>query len=127
MMDERWAGEPFSASAKRLWVLGIVLLILAACSRSVALDERFTLREGETVRVRGAELTIEVEQIIDGLDGSQEIGDGSASLRVTVEKEGETEVYLETGERARIGGVEIGLERVVSDRDGLTCEMVVRR
>ena len=70
-MHERRAGEPtITVSAKRLWVPGIVLLVLVACGRSAMLDERFTLREGETVRVRGAELTIEVEQIIDGLDGN---------------------------------------------------------
>jgi hypothetical protein len=105
--------------------MGIVLLILASCSHSVTIGESFILQEGETVRVKGTELTIEVEQVIEGREGSQRIGDGSVTLWVAVEGEDETELYLEAGEWARIGGYEIRFERVVSDLEGARCELIV--
>lgn len=111
----------------RFWALGLALLILAGCGQSVAVGERFTLRDGEMVRVKQSEVTIEARQIIDGLDGSQEIGDGSVSLRVTVEDGDEIELCLEAGGTAATGGYEIHFERVVADADGLTCEVVVTR
>jgi hypothetical protein len=40
-------------STCRFWVLGTALLILVSCGQSVAVGERFTLWEGETVRMRG--------------------------------------------------------------------------
>ena len=116
-----------SARLNRFWVLGIALLLLAGCGQSVAVGERFTLRDGEMVRVRESEVTIEAGQIIDGLDGSQQVGDGSVSLRVTVGKGDETELYLEAGGTAAAGEYEIRFERVVSDADGLTCELIVTR
>jgi hypothetical protein len=62
--------ERNAVSANRMLGVGIALLILVSCSQAGAIGERFILREGETARVRGTELTIEVEQVIDGLDGS---------------------------------------------------------
>ena len=106
---------------------GLALFFLVGCGRSVTVEERFTLREGKAVRLKGTALTIRVEQIIDGLDGSQRIGDGSATLLVTVKGEGETEVSLETGNEAVVGGYAIYFERVVSDAAGLSCELVITR
>ena len=115
------------ASTSRILGVAIVLLVLVGCSHSVAIGEPFVLREGETVRVQGTDLTVEVEQIIEGLDGSQRIEDGSVTLRVTVEGEGETELYLEAGNGARIGGYKIRFEQVVSDAEGASCELIVSR
>jgi hypothetical protein len=112
-------------SASRIFGMGVVLLILASCSHSVAIDEPFVLQEGETVHVKGTELTIEVEQVIEGLEGSQRIGDGSVTLRVAVEGEDETELYLEAGNGVRVGGYKIRFERVISDANGARCELIV--
>ena len=114
-------------SASRILGMGIVLLLLASCRQSVALGEPFILQEGETARVRGTELTVEVEELIEGLEGSQMIGDGSVTLRLAVEGEDETELYLEAGEWHRVGGYEIRFERVVSDAEGARCELIVNR
>ena len=110
------------------WIfgMGIILLILVSCSRSVEIDELFVLPEGETARVKGTELTIKAEEIIEGLEGSHEIGDGSVTLRVTVEGESETELYLQAGNSNRVGGYKIRFEQVVSDAEGVVgCELIV--
>jgi hypothetical protein len=114
-------------SAGRISGMSIVLLILASCSRSVAIGEPFVLREGKAVHVRGTELTVEAEEIIQGLDGSQWVDDGSVTLRVTVEGVGETELYLEAGEWTMVGEYEIRFERVVSGTEGTGCELIVNR
>lgn len=111
----------------RIRLLGLTLLVLASCGRSVPVGGRFTIRDGEMVRLRGTEMRIEAEQIIDGLDGSQEIGDGSAVLRLIVEGEDLAELYLETGGTAAAGGYDIHFERVHSDAADLTCELIVTR
>ena len=118
-----------SSKFTRILLSGLALLTLAGCGRSVAVGERFMIRDGETVRVRGTDVSIAAEQIIDGLDGSQEIGDGSVSLRVILEGEvkGETELYLEARGTASAGGYDIHFERVHSDAKGLSCELIVTR
>jgi hypothetical protein len=60
-------------SVSRILGMSIVLLILMSCSRSVAIGEPFVLRESETVYVRGTELTVEAEGIIQGSEHSQSI------------------------------------------------------
>ena len=69
-------------SITRSWVLGVAVLILVSCSQSVAVGERFSLWEGEPVRVRGTGLTIEIEQIGNQQPGSQETMDGFVFLQV---------------------------------------------
>jgi hypothetical protein len=114
--------------ANRILGASIILLILVGCSHSVAIGEFFVLREGETARVKGTELTIKAEEIIEGLEGSHEIGDGSVTLWVTVEGESETELYLQAGNSNRVGGYKIRFERVVfSDAEGVGCELIVSR
>ena len=116
----------FKVSASR-WLLGIALLVLVSCTQSAAVGERFTLWEGETVRVRGTGLTIEIEQIGNQQPGSQETMDGFVFLRVMVRDEGETKVFLEVGEKEKVGEYEIRLERVIWDVDAWSCELVVTR
>jgi hypothetical protein len=113
--------------ASRILGMGIVLVALVSCRRSVAVGEPFVLREGETAHVSGTELTIEAEEIIQGLEGSQWVEDGSVTLRVTVEGASETELYLEAGEWTRVAEYEIRIERVVSDAEGTGCELTVNR
>ena len=109
--------------------MGIALLLLASCTQSVPLGEPFVLQEGETARVKETELTIEVIELIEGLEGSQMIGDGSVTLRLVVEGEGETELYLEAEEWHTVAGYEIHFERVVWDADAeeANCELIVNR
>jgi hypothetical protein len=114
-------------SASRILGMSIVLLILVNCSRSVTIGEPFVLREGETVHVRGTELTVEAKEIIQGLEGSQWVEDGSVTLWVTVEGVSETELYLEAGEWTMVGEYEIRFERVVSGSEGTRCELIVNR
>ena len=123
-----------SLSMKRNWVrasrilgMSIVLLVLVSCRRSVAIGEPFVLREGETVHISGTELTIEAEEIIQGLEGSQRVDDGSVTLWVTVEGASETELYLEAGEWTSVAEYEIRFERVVSDAEETRCELIVNR
>jgi hypothetical protein len=111
-----------------LLVLGISLLILAGCcGRSVALDERFTLWQGDMVRVRQAGLTIAIQAIAYQAPGSQTPGDGFVDLRVTERGGQETTVTLFAGQMARIGGYEIHVERLVVSTEGEGCELVVTR
>jgi hypothetical protein len=112
-------------SASRILAMGIALLILVSCRQAVPLGEPFVLREGDTVRVKGTELTVEVKELIEGLEGSQMIGDGSVTLRLVVEGEDETELYLEAGEWTRVSGYEVRFERVISDAEGARCELIV--
>lgn len=114
-------------SAGRTLGMGIILLILVSCGRSVAIGEPFILREGETVHVRETELAIEAEEIVQGLEGSQWVNDGSVILWVTVEGEGKTELYLEAGEWTRVGGYEVRFEQVVSGTEDARCELIVSR
>ena len=107
--------------------MGLVLLILVSCSRSMAMGKPFVLREGETVRIRGTALIIEAEEIIQGLEGSQWVNDGSVTLRVTVEGVSETELYLEAGEWTTVGEYDIRFERVVSSAEETKCELIVNR
>lgn len=112
-------------NTNRWWVLCLALLVLAACSRSVAVGERFTLWQGEVVRVKGAGLTIEITALAYQQPGSQTPGDGFVQLRVVGGDEGETEVALMAGQEATIGGYTIRLERLLASVDGEGCELVV--
>ena len=114
-------------NASRVLGMSIVLLVLVSCTRSVAIGEPFVLREGETVCVSGTELTIRAGEIIQGLEGSQRVDDGSVTLWVTVEGVSETELYLEAGEWNTVAEYEIRVERVVSGTEGTRCELVVNR
>jgi hypothetical protein len=108
-------------------LVAVALLILASCSRSAALGQRFSLQEGETVSVRGTGLAMEIEQVGNQQPGSQEIMDGFVFLRVIEKDGGQTTVYLEVGGQNAVGGYEIHLERVVLGADIWSCELIVTR
>jgi hypothetical protein len=112
---------------RRFLALGIVLLVLVTCKPSVEVGEYFTLWEGETVSVKGTGLTIEAEMVGFGIPGSHDPEDGFADLRVTVQGEGETEVFLEVGQREVVGGYEIRLEKMVGTEEKDGCALVVIR
>lgn len=115
-------------ATNRLLVLGISLLILAGCcGRSVVLGERFTLWQGDMIRVRQAGLTIGVQAMAYQAPGSQTPGDGFVDLRVTERGGQETTVTLFAGQMAQIGGYEICVERLVVSTEGEGCELVVTR
>jgi hypothetical protein len=114
--------------ANRFLALGVALPILAGCcGRSVALGGRFTLWQGEMVRVREAGLTIELETMIYQQPGSQTPGDGFVDLRVTERGGRETTVTLFAGQKAQVGGYEIYVERLVIGVESDGCELVVTR
>jgi hypothetical protein len=114
--------------ATGILTLGIALLILVGCcGRPVALGERFTLREGEMVRVQEAGLIIEIDTMIYQQPGSQTPGDGFVGLRVTERGGRETTVTLFAGQKAQIGEYEILLERLVVGVESDGCELVVTR
>ena len=48
------------ANHTRFWIWGMALLMLVGCRRSPAVGERFTLRDSDTVRIRGTALGIAV-------------------------------------------------------------------
>ena len=110
----------------RICALGAGLLLLLGCGPSPAIGERFALREGETTRIEDTGLTITAEEIVEGLDGSQDTSAGSLVLRIELGEQG-AERYLETGESVTVGEYRIHFERVVSDLTGASCELLVTR
>lgn len=105
--------------------MSLALLALAACSRSVAVGERFTLWQGETVKIKGTGLTIEITAFAYQQPGSQTPGDGFAQLWVVGGDGGEREVTLMAGQETTVGGYTIRLERLLTSVDSEGCELVV--
>jgi hypothetical protein len=109
------------------WALAIALFFLVGCSRSGAVvGKPFTLRQGDTVGVRGTGLRIETESVTLGQPGSQEMK-GFASLWVRMGDEKERRVLLEKGEQIRVGEYEIRLENVICDAVDCRCIVLVTR
>ena len=116
---------------KRWLVVSVMILSVLNCSQSLSehqanIGEEFLLTEHQQIRINETDLTIEAVQIIDGLDGSQEIGVGSVYLSVTGGDEQDIEIYLETGNCKMVGEHEILYIEVSSDQDGLKARLVVR-
>lgn len=111
----------------RTLLLGITLLALAGCGRWAVVGRPFLLQEGPVARVMGIGLTIRPTDIVEGLDGSQKIGDGSVVLQVRVTGKEEREVYLEAEEQVTVHGYVIRFERVISDDREGRCELIVTR
>ncbi len=93
-------------------IIASLLLVPLSCEEpssesQVNADEEFLLREQQRISIIDTDLTIEIKQIIDGLDGSQEIGVGA--VYITIESEGgePQEIYLETGGSKQFGEYEI--------------------
>ncbi len=112
-------------------MISVMIVSALNCSQSLSepqanIGEEFLLAEQQQIRINETNLTIEVVQIIDGLDGSQEIGVGSAYLLVTSEDEQDLDIYLETGNCKTVGEHEIHYIEVSSDQDGLKARLVVR-
>ena len=108
-------------------IISIIMLVLTGCSRSVTPGVPFLIRDGQTIHLKGTGLTIQAEEIIQGLDGSQNLEDGSVILWVTDQAGSQKEFYLETGGWVSTGQYEIQFQRVVSDADGLGCELIVNQ
>jgi hypothetical protein len=114
--------------ANHFLMLGMALLILAGCcGRPVAVGERFTLWQGEMVRVQEAGLIIEIDAMVYQQPGSQTPGDGFVDLRVTERGGREATVTLFAGQKAQVGGYEIYVERLVIGVESDGCELVVTR
>jgi hypothetical protein len=121
-------GCPMKTRGTGILILGLALLILAGCcGRPVALGERFTLWQGEMVRVQEAGLIIEIDEMVYQQPGSQTPGDGFVGLRVTERGGRETMVTLFAGQEAQVGEYEIRLEKLVVGVESDGCELVVTR
>ena len=111
----------------RVCVLAMALLLLVSFSQPAALGETFVLREGRTTRTSATGLRIEAEQVYYGMPGSQKAGDGAVVLQVQVADGEETELFLQVGWEKSVGEYTIRLERLLSDADGTSGELVVRQ
>jgi hypothetical protein len=112
----------------RFLLLGVALLVLAGCcGRPVAVGERFTLWQGEMVRVQEAGLIIEIDVMAYQQPGSETPGDGFVDLRVTERGGRESMVTLSAGQKAQVGEYEIHLEKLVVGLEGDGCELIVTR
>jgi hypothetical protein len=109
---------------KTVLFCSISLLLVSSCGESVSgdvvnLDQAFLLAAGQRVKVLDTDLTIEAISVIDGLDGSMEIGAGSADLLVDHGIEKDIEVYLETGGWKTLGEFELHFTEVEVDPEGV--------
>ena len=114
------------------WLISAAaILLLLACNRSVLesqarVGEEFLLVPEQQIEITDINLEITAVRIIEGLDGSHEIGVGSVYLLVTTGDEQDLEIYLETGNTKNIGENEIEFIEVLSDQIGLKARLVVR-
>jgi hypothetical protein len=119
------ARKRIAISLPCVWALA--LLLLAGCSQAATLGQTFILREGKTARITGTRLRIEAEQVYYGMPGSQKVGDGAVVLQVKVADGEQTELFLQVGWEKSVGEYTIRLERLLSDADGVSGELVVSR
>ncbi len=106
-------------------MLSAAVMMLVSCGGSVSgnivnLDQPFLLCSGERVKVLDADLEVEATSVIDGLDGSMEMGVGSVYLLVDHGTEKDIEVYLETGGCKTLGEYELHFIEVTTDAEGIT-------
>lgn len=110
----------------------VSIMALCSCGQSVSgdlvnLDQTFLLAAGERVRVLDTDLAVEATGVIDGLDGSMEIGSGSAYLLVDHGIEEDIEVYLETGGWKTLGEYELHFIEVRVDTEGTVRALLIVR
>ena len=116
----------------KLLFCAVMLTAVCSCGQSVSgdvvnLDQPFLLAAGERVKVLDADLAVEATSVVDGLDGSMEIGSGSANLLVDHGIEQDIEVYLETGGWKTLGEYELHFIEVRVDAEGtVRARLIVR-
>jgi hypothetical protein len=113
-------------------MLSAAAMMLVSCGGPVSgnivnLDQPFLLCSGESVKVLDADLEVEATSVIDGLDGSMEIGVGSVYLLVDHGTEKDIEVYLETGGWKTLGEYELHFIEVTNNEEGITSARLLVR
>jgi hypothetical protein len=111
-------------------VTAVMILLISGCGSSMPdseadTEEEFLLAEGQRMELGETGITVEILQIIDGLDGSQEIGAGSVYLILTDGEGQQEEVYLETGYSKQSGEHVIRFIEVLMDQEGLQVKLSV--
>lgn len=100
--------------------------MISQCDQ-VELGKEFVLAEQDQVQLSDADLTIKAVTIIEGLDGSMEIGVGSVSLLVAAGEFPVRDVYMETGDKRSINGYRIEFIEVIYDHGEHKVRLLINR
>ena len=108
-----------------LLCISLIALALASCQSRPSLGETFTLKQYDTLTLKDADLTLEIDVIYHW---HEEDGQGKVRARffVTVDGQDET-VSLEPGEEATVDGYRIALQRVLFIVGDSSCDLLVTR
>lgn len=113
-------------------LLVYLLLLVGSCSMisqcdQVELGKEFVLARQDQVQLSDTDLIIKAVTIIEGLDGSMEIGVGSVSLLVSTEENPNREVYMETGDIKSIDSYRIEFIEVIYDHGEHKVRLLINR